>query len=460
MRSSNKKLKNVPLSQGTRHAPLAQGSVMKTGKPRFVQSSRKDSIRVIHREYIQDIVTDSSNEFAYDTFELSPTNATTFPWLAPIAQNFESSRLRSFRVITKSGCATTQTGKIAIAVDYDATDPDTNVTKTQLLNWEGTESGNMWMNIEHHSNEKQLNKVGPQKFNVDETTGDHRLAVSGIIYVATTATNALQTATPGVYVEVNVAELYFEYDVELFTPVMNPTSLDHAIEPQAFAGFTIAGSILSTTNLLAGMPTVDAPVINGSVDGYGIRIVLPDSALEWLQSGTASTFASTNTPLLVFDKDFTGTIGFDMSGGTLTLGALAAPSVTQYVKMAVDGPLGAYTPAPGTGDISSNVFSTTAVHQGTNIASQPEYGWSSFARIVKGTALRIASSVAYSTTASILKTLIIGPMRFGAPKTDLQLLGKMGLKQNIVNPIEKESSSTTSSEWTVLKSNTTVRPCD
>jgi len=197
-KQNNKSAKRGPANSAKRgprksivksaNAPAAFGS--KTANTRPKMHYRGDTLVVEHCEYVQDIISDTLNQFAYDVFELSPTNATTHPWLANIAKQFETNRYKAVHPEFRSACPTSQSGKLIMGVDYDARDPSGNVSKAELLQWEGTVSSNFWSNIRMNCSERSLNTIGPRKFTADDVGGEERLTTSGLLYVATTSTNA------------------------------------------------------------------------------------------------------------------------------------------------------------------------------------------------------------------------------------------------------------------------------
>lgn len=62
------------------------------------------------------------NQFTVSTYPISPSNATTFPWLSNIAGLFDKFRFRSLSFSFVSTRPTSTQGNIAMAVDYDAYD--------------------------------------------------------------------------------------------------------------------------------------------------------------------------------------------------------------------------------------------------------------------------------------------------------------------------------------------------
>jgi hypothetical protein len=90
-----------------------------------------DSTVIVHREYIQDIVSGAGtpSAFTINSFPLNPGQPSTFPWLAQIAANYEEYDILGmvFEFISTSGesVASTNTslGTVIMATEYDPTKP-------------------------------------------------------------------------------------------------------------------------------------------------------------------------------------------------------------------------------------------------------------------------------------------------------------------------------------------------
>jgi len=88
------------------------------GLPRI--SSSRDSKLVCHDEFIQNIA--GSVAFAVTQLSVNPGLAATFPWLSLESVGWERYRFRKLQFYTTTQCATTATGAMIIAPDYDSGD--------------------------------------------------------------------------------------------------------------------------------------------------------------------------------------------------------------------------------------------------------------------------------------------------------------------------------------------------
>lgn len=81
--------------------------------------------------------------FTANVFQINPENATTFPWLNNIAQNYQKFRFINLRFIWTPICATTTLGSVYLYIAYDYLDT-TPTTLAQVAASDTSCSGNAW----------------------------------------------------------------------------------------------------------------------------------------------------------------------------------------------------------------------------------------------------------------------------------------------------------------------------
>lgn len=168
------------------------------------------SYRVTHTEYVDDVI--SSMAFDVRSLRVNPAEACTFPWLTRIARNYEKYKFRSLRFFLKTTAPTSVGGSIILAYDYDPTDsPPAN--KQQILQYSGATRGAPWMNLEV---ELKRNEVQGNKFMIAGLAASddalRRQQDPCLLLVATSGMPDSGTT---------IAELWVQYDVDLFTPQHN-----------------------------------------------------------------------------------------------------------------------------------------------------------------------------------------------------------------------------------------------
>lgn len=261
------------------NAPVAKGIVQKASKPKFTMPKSDGSIRISHREYVDDI--NGSVLFSGVVSPINPGISACFPWLSTLASSYESYRFNRLRFIFESTSATTHTGAVMMAVDYDPDDtPPTN--KTQLMSYSGAVRGPPWESFDLSCSKADLQKL-PQRFIRlginDLATKDNKLYDTGNLFLFTAGQQNSNL----------VGELYVEYEVDLFTPQLdlNATSL-------AQSAIVLSGGTVSFTNWLGTAPTVKGglPVFT-SLSPTGFYVEQAGSYfIQITSAGSGQTIAS------------------------------------------------------------------------------------------------------------------------------------------------------------------------
>lgn len=97
------------------------------------------AVRVTYREYLGDVYTHptTAGAFSITSYDLNPGLVSTFPWLAPIAQQFEqwtpNGIVFEFKSTSSEYVATQALGSVIMATEYDQFD-SVYTTKQEMLN--------------------------------------------------------------------------------------------------------------------------------------------------------------------------------------------------------------------------------------------------------------------------------------------------------------------------------------
>lgn len=195
--------------------------------PSFKTKGR--SVFISHREYIQDIITSpTAGAFQIRSHDLNPALASTFPWLATIAQNFEQYRIHGMVFHFKSNSAdalnsvNTALGTVILATQYNILLPAFK-NKQEMENYEFGCSTRPSADVLHPVEcDPKVTSFGPI-FDIKlggNDKGDDRLYCPGRFSIATVGQQG---------VSVNIGELWVTYDIEFFKPRMGDTAsqMDH-----------------------------------------------------------------------------------------------------------------------------------------------------------------------------------------------------------------------------------------
>lgn len=123
-------------------AAAAYSAVMGRSSMRYPLMSAGNGRCVVQNfEQITGISANAS--FTANVYQVNPANATTFPWLTNIGQNYQKFRFLNLRFIWTPICSTTTTGSAYIYIAYDYLDT-TPTTLAQVAASDTSCSGNAW----------------------------------------------------------------------------------------------------------------------------------------------------------------------------------------------------------------------------------------------------------------------------------------------------------------------------
>jgi len=254
-------------------APVAKGMAF-SRSPAPTITNITGGVRVAHREFVAELASTGA-PFNGGSYAINPGLSALFPWLAPIANRYETYKIRKLTAHYEPQCPATTAGYVMMALEYDAAD-ETPSTASQMLNMNDRAGGPIWSPTRFQANLAAGDK-SPSKYTRNgSVTGDIKTYDVGNLYVATQGVTA---ATVGL--------VYIEYIIDLFTPQM--TASQQQVSGSIIGNGTAAATIFGT------------PIYYGNIPGT----------------------ASGKT--LTFDQDFEGMIVSAVIGTTMTA---AGPSGT------------------------------------------------------------------------------------------------------------------------------------
>jgi hypothetical protein len=209
---------------------------------RPVQSQKTlQNRRVINfKEYVQDIA--GSVAFSATGFPVQPGMSTLFAWLSAQATNYQEYRFRKLRFIYETEKSSSTSGKVMLAFQPDAGDSNP-ASKQEMLENQFKAANAVW---------------APCTLNVPpgEALGARRYIRSGSLAsnldIKTYDIGRLVVAAQGCADTTAIGELYVEYEIELFTPVVSA-----------------AAQALATSIVITGGGTVSDTALFGTAATYG-----------------------------------------------------------------------------------------------------------------------------------------------------------------------------------------------
>lgn len=225
--------------------------------------------RVSHREYIRDILTGpTAGVFAISQFPMNPSIVTSFPYLAPIAQNFEEYIVKGlvfeFISTTSPYNANSAMGSVIMTCEYNAALPSFT-TKAAMENSEFALSGrfdqSLMYGVECASNAQNAYycRGQPGMAELPLTTTD-----LGDFYIA--------TAPAGTFpVNSVIGELWVSYDIEFRRPRLS--GLKGGYYRYSSVGSTVTGTAVINVSPLVPSGTIQVlpttSIQNGSLSTIG-----------------------------------------------------------------------------------------------------------------------------------------------------------------------------------------------
>lgn len=285
-------------------APVAFGMNVRMSKPVFQQEAR-EVVRVRHREQLRGIA--GSAGFTLTSFAINPGLSSMFPWLAQIAQNFESYVFRRLDFEFETESPTTAKGAIYMAVDFDAGD-DVAINRQQLMSYANAQRSPVWDRFKIVSSKGDLKKFGVQRY------------IRGGVLAAnqdikTYDVGQLEVATDGCADTSEIGEIYVSYDVDLITPQVNVQSALNNSVNISTAAASRAAPFTGTQTVTGGLPVV--------ASGSTVTFQLPGK--YWVDSDIIGTVLTNTSPTI------TGTANSAVIVGQQYSGAGALEGVERYL---------------------------------------------------------------------------------------------------------------------------------
>ncbi len=234
---------------------------------------------------------------------INPGLGGMFPWLSVLSYGFESYRIHRMRFIYRPLRSASEPGSVYMMIDYDPSDNNLGINKSQFMAADGAQSGPLWSGC--YVDFYPQNQPFTKKFLRQGTVSNLNTYDAGQLLVAI---DGAGTTNP-------LGDLYVEYDIELITPQLVPNIVQYnsqSIQINGAAGtatawypVNVANSYTSTAQQIA------HPV---QTDNAGSLRIQFDQVGQWLVE--------------VFNS------GIDTSGGAATVVVNSILGTTQQAVLA------------------------------------------------------------------------------------------------------------------------------
>jgi hypothetical protein len=287
-------------------APVVTNDIVDGGVGQGVPSfgpSGANTVTITHKEYICDIFgPEQAGTFANQTFSLNPALASTFPWLAQVAANYDEytfgQLMFTFRSTVTDFVATNgQVGTVILATQYNADDTPFQ-SKQDAMEYDGAVSGKCSQEIiagvecdpaQNSGSYGKYTRAGPVPEGQDVKTYDLGTLNVGV------------SNTPGVFSNQALGELWVSYTVQLRKPK-----------------FFVTRGLSLATDVFVGKGT--SSVLNAMTIGEGQQNRIGTKLLREYDSGPTNYPVNPQRLYLVFPPSFSGDVDIQLISVCPTVG--------------------------------------------------------------------------------------------------------------------------------------------
>lgn len=284
--------KSKSRAQHFQGAAVSYAQTFQSKKPRL-SPTPSGGIRIVHTEFVQDIIGSSSGNFAMLLANpVQPGFASTFPWLSRIAALFDSYIVNSIRFHYEPLCSTSTAGGIFMSLDPDASDP-IPIDKAAMMSYVHSSHGPLWKSCGFSVSSKSLDALSSKHYVRTGVVPNSSLPTYdvGWIYCAIQA-----TGTTG-----SLGEFYVTYDISMFDAGLNRTALaltdnTYVAYNTATGGFNRAQYLFGTTPMFGGQLPLSVSPGSGNIT----NVFFECSGTFWcvLMVSTTGTAPTANFPSL------------------------------------------------------------------------------------------------------------------------------------------------------------------
>jgi hypothetical protein len=267
-------------------------------KPYVVQTGNRYCIK--HRELVAEI----NGSVAYaiqQKFTINPGFDSSFPWLAPIANQWEQYHFMDLSYHYIGRCPTTFAGSIMLVPEYDILDPDP-ASKIEASTYIGAIEQSPWTNFTCRLNTRALHPMGPKKYiRSGPVIGDLKTYDGGKLLVIAQGQDDTKVC----------GDIWVEYTVELYVP-QSGTNSSNGSTSSTVSMFYSNAEVIASSAILQLASTRQNPLSIVRNSGVftplkgtyrielGAQMNLSSAntvTLNLLQNGVVQTFGSVEGPL-------------------------------------------------------------------------------------------------------------------------------------------------------------------
>lgn len=314
-------VKNINGSLSLKSAPpSAYGTVDRTNGP-IKSMDAKGNLRIKNREYIGDILSTDSAFLIHHTYNLNPTVASTFPWLASVAGSFQKFCFESlcFEYQTQSGTSTT--GNIMMIPQYDVSDIPP-ASKSDALTFVDSVRGPAWQESCCVLPRSRL--CGLSSYFTEIDVDDVKMSIPGKVHIATSNCSDSGPLTGEIWVSYDVKLMapqhsmtdpltgFFDMEGTTPTPLTWLNSAGYCQLSTSGNYWSSEGTTITAETLVARFKTPGSYFVQFMFDGDSRHEPVPHWYLENSKTSVNPTYFSTSyNPLGIYTRAWTVTVGLE-----------------------------------------------------------------------------------------------------------------------------------------------------
>ncbi len=216
---------------------------MTTLQPKIQKS--KQSFRVSHRELVVDTIAGSTGFTVQSCLKLNPGLATTFPWVSPLATQWEMYQCHKLIAWYVPIAPSNTQGDIILSPNYDASDPRPTTERQAMDNF-GASINSCWNAFSCVLDPASMKPMARRYVRNCSVAGDSKTFDIGTLAVCSNN----ETGTTA------VGKLFLEYDFEFFIPQNDPSPSTTPLYTSMFQRAALQGY----TTAVAAPLQLDAPL--------------------------------------------------------------------------------------------------------------------------------------------------------------------------------------------------------
>jgi hypothetical protein len=192
-------------------------------------TSNGNRTTVTHREYVAEVSSVASGNFAVSSYTINPGLSVSFPWLSQVAPAYESYQFEKLEYVYEPSISASTSGVVSLAIEYDVSDSDPTSKGDMMSNTRAVRAA-CWQRASYLSNMIDAGVMTKRRYTragAVPSGKDARAFDLGRLLVGTAGFGAAV---------VNSGEIYVDYVISFYTPQKDTPGLAMAHSAKIVSG--------------------------------------------------------------------------------------------------------------------------------------------------------------------------------------------------------------------------------